>query len=140
MLWRHMFTSSLWITYVSKTCNWTCPRFISWKRCIMYDALQHYWIAITIEIFLNQRLTSILHVYVIYTTWAAVLYRQMQTRAEGESLHIRCNTDANVVYHSSSYKLTGEKGLEIDEVYAEKIKVKAFVNQKNSVLWYTDIN
>ena len=34
---------------------------------------------------------------------------------------------------SSSYKLTGEKGLEIDEVCAEKIKVKIFVNQQNSV-------
>ena len=42
-------------------------------------------------------------------------------------LYIRYNTDANVVYYlktSSSHKLTGEKGLEIDEVYAEKIKVK----------------
>ena len=34
---------------------------------------------------------------------------------------------------SSSYKLTGEKSLEIDEVYARKIKVKVFVNQQNSV-------
>ena len=34
---------------------------------------------------------------------------------------------------SSSYKLTGEKSLEIDEVYAEKIKGKVFVNQQNSV-------
>ena len=59
----------------------------------------------------------------------AVLYRQTQTRAEGESLYIQYNTDANVVYYlktSSSYKLTGEKNLEIDEVYAEKIKVKVF--------------
>ena len=34
---------------------------------------------------------------------------------------------------SSSYKLTGEKSLEIEEVYAEKIRVKVFVNQQNSV-------
>ena len=44
--------------------------------------------------------------------------------------------DANVVYYleiSSSYKLTGEKSSEIDEVYAEKIEVKVSVNQQNSV-------
>ena len=34
---------------------------------------------------------------------------------------------------SSSYEPTGEKSLEIDEVYAEKIKVKVYVNQKNCV-------
>ena len=46
------------------------------------------------------------------------------------------NTDANVVNglkNSSSYEPTGEKSLEIDEVYAEKIKVKVYVNQQNSV-------
>ena len=66
----------------------------------------------------------------------AVLYRQIQTRAEGESLYVRYNTDANVVNglkNSSSYEPTGEKSLEIDEVYAEKIKVKVYVNQQNSV-------
>ena len=55
-----------------------------------------------------------------------MLYRQIQTRAEGESLYVRYNTDANVVNglkNSSSYELTGEKSLEIDEVYAEKIKI-----------------
>ena len=39
--------------------------------------------------------------------------------AFGSSLYIRYNTDANVVYYlktSSSYKLTGEKSLEIDEI------------------------
>ena len=44
--------------------------------------------------------------------------------------------DANVVNglkNSSSYEPTGEKSLEIDEVYAEKIKVKVYVNQQNSV-------
>ena len=35
--------------------------------------------------------------------------------------------------NSSSYEPTGEKSLEIDEVYAEKIKVKVYVNQQNSV-------
>ena len=35
--------------------------------------------------------------------------------------------------NSSSYKPTGEKSLEIDEVYGEKIKVKVHVNQQNSV-------
>ena len=46
------------------------------------------------------------------------------------------NTAANVVNglkNSSSYEPTGEKSLEIDEVYAEKIKVKVYVNQQNSV-------
>ena len=47
----------------------------------------------------------------------------------------RYNTDANVVNglkNSSSYEPTGEKSLEIDEVYAKKIKVKVYVNQQNS--------
>ena len=35
--------------------------------------------------------------------------------------------------NSSSYEPTGEKSLEIDEVYAEKIKVKVYANQQNSV-------
>ena len=39
----------------------------------------------------------------------------------------------NGLKNSSSYELTGEKSLEIDEVYAEKIKVKVYVNQQNSV-------
>ena len=63
-----------------------------------------------------------------------MLYRQIQTRAEGESLFVRYNTDANVVNglkNSSSYEPTGEKSLEIDEVYAEKIKVKVYANQQN---------
>ena len=38
------------------------------------------------------------YIYVLFTTGAAdVLYQHMQTRAEGESLYIRYNTDANVV-------------------------------------------
>ena len=48
----------------------------------------------------------------------------------------RYNTDANVVNglkNSSSYEPTGGKSLEIDEVYADKIKVKVYVNQQNSV-------
>ena len=51
-------------------------------------------------------------------------------------LYVRYNTDANVVNgskNSSSYEPTGEKSLEIDEVYAEKIKVKVYANQQNSV-------
>ena len=67
----------------------------------------------------------------------------MQTRAEGGSLYVRYNTDANVVNglkNSSSSQLTGEKSLEIDEVYAEKIKVKVYANQQNSVSLYTDID
>ena len=62
-----------------------------------------------------------------------MLYRQIQTRAEGESLYVRYNTDANVVNglkNSSSYEPTGEKSLEIDEVYGEKIKVKVYVNHQ----------
>ena len=65
-----------------------------------------------------------------------MLYRQIQTRAEGERLYVRYNTDANVVNglkNLSSYEPTGEKSLEIDEVYAEKIKVKVYVNQQNTV-------
>ena len=34
---------------------------------------------------------------------------------------------------NSSYEPTGGKSLEIDEVHAEKIKVKVYVNQQNSV-------
>ena len=51
--------------------------------------------------------------------------------AEGESLYVLYNTDANVVnglQNSSSYEPTGEKSLEIDQAYAEKIKVKVYVN------------
>ena len=58
-------------------------------------------------------------------------------------LYVRYNTDANVVNglkNSSSYETTGEKSLEIDEVYAKKIKVKVYVNQQNSVSEYTDID
>ena len=65
-----------------------------------------------------------------------MLHRQIQTRAEGKSLYVRYNTDANVVNglkNSSSYESTGEKSLEIGEVYAKKIKVKVYVNQQNSV-------
>ena len=50
--------------------------------------------------------------------------------------YVQYNTDANVVNglkNSSSYEPTGKKSLEIDEVYAEKIKVKVYVNQQNSV-------
>ena len=39
----------------------------------------------------------------------------------------------NGLKNSSSYEPTGEKSLEIDGVYAEKIKVKVYVNQQNSV-------
>ena len=72
-----------------------------------------------------------------------MLYRQIQTRPEGESLYVRYNTDANVVNglkNSSSYEPPGEKSLEIDEVYAEKITVKVYANQQNSVSWSTDID
>ena len=65
-----------------------------------------------------------------------MLYRQIQTRAEGKSFYVRYNMDANVVNglkNSSSYEQTGEKSLGIDEVYAEKIKVKVSANQQNSV-------
>ena len=65
-----------------------------------------------------------------------MLYRQIQTRAEGESLYVRYNTDANVVngLKNSSYEPAGEKRLlEIDEVYAERIKVKVYANRQNSV-------
>ena len=54
----------------------------------------------------------------------------------------RHNTDANVVNglkNSSSYEVTGKKSFEIDEIYAEKIKVKVYANQQNSVS-YTDID
>ena len=57
-------------------------------------------------------------------------------RYKGESLYVRYNTAANAVNglkNSSSNEPTGEKSLEIDEVYAEKIKVKVYVNQQNSV-------
>ena len=55
--------------------------------------------------------------------------------ASAESLYVRYNTDSNVngLKNSSCYEPTWEKNLEIDEVYAEKIKVKVYVNQQNSV-------
>ena len=65
-----------------------------------------------------------------------MLYQQIQTRVKGESLYVRRNMDVNVVNglkNSSSYEPTGEKSLEIDRVYAKKIKVKVYVNQQNSV-------
>ena len=46
----------------------------------------------------------------------------------------------SILKNASSYEPTGEKSLEIDEVYAEKIKVKVYVNQQNSVSQYTDID
>ena len=52
-----------------------------------------------------------------------MLYRQIQHGREC------CKWPKN----TSSYELTGEKSLEIDEVYAEKIKVKVYANQQNSV-------
>ena len=60
----------------------------------------------------------------------------IQTRAEGESLYIRYNTDANVVNglkNDSSYEFIGEVILKINVVKAEKIKVKVYVNQHESV-------
>ena len=60
----------------------------------------------------------------------------IQTRAEGESLYIRYNTDANVVNNlknDSSYKFIGEVILKINVVQAEKIKFKVYVNQHESV-------
>ena len=58
------------------------------------------------------------------------------TNSSRRRVYVRYNTDANVVNglkNSSSYEPTGEKSLEIDEVYAEKIKTKVYVNQQNSV-------
>jgi hypothetical protein len=60
----------------------------------------------------------------------------IQTRAEGESLYIRYNTDVNVVNNlknDSSYKFIGEVILKINVVEAEKIKVKVYANQHESV-------
>ena len=60
----------------------------------------------------------------------------IQTRAEGESLYIRYNTDANVVNNlknDSSYEFIGEVIFKINVVQAEKIKVKVYVNQHESV-------
>ena len=58
------------------------------------------------------------------------------SRRRDTTLYVRYNTDANVVNglkNSSSYEPTGEKSFEIDEVYAEKIKVKVSANRQNSV-------
>ena len=55
----------------------------------------------------------------------------------GRYMYVQYNTDANVVNglkNSSSYEPTGKKSLDIDKVYAEKIKVEVYVNQQNSVL------
>ena len=67
----------------------------------------------------------------------------MSGRVVAADLYIRYNTAAHVVNglkNSSSYELTGEKSLEIDKVYAEKIKVKVYANQQNSVSWHTDMH
>jgi hypothetical protein len=59
-------------------------------------------------------LYGVLMLYVMFTTWAAVLYR-----AEGESLYIRYNTDANVVNNlknDSSYEFIGKVILKINVV------------------------
>ena len=55
------------------------------------------------------------------------------TRANFPKLHSK-------PYYYLFLKLTGENSFEIDEVYAEKIKVKVFVNQQNSISPYTDID
>ena len=57
------------------------------------------------------------------------LYRQIQTRAEGESLYVRYNTDANVV----NGHLMNRLAKKVQKVYAEKITVKVYANQQNSV-------
>ena len=60
----------------------------------------------------------------------------IQTRAEGESLYIRYNTDTNVVNvlkNDSSYEFIGEVIFKINVVLAEKIKVKVYVNQHESI-------
>ena len=65
----------------------------------------------------------------------------IQTRAEGESLYIRYNTDANVVNglkNDSSYEFIGEVILKINVVKAEKIKVKVYVNEGKSLSTYKD--
>ena len=54
-----------------------------------------------------------------------MLYRQIQTRAEGEVCLIQHGRECcKWLKNSSSYEPTSEKSLEINEVYAEKIKVK----------------
>ena len=46
---------------------------------------------------------------------------------------VSADTNSSRRRGSSSFEPTGEKSLEIDKVYAEKIKVKVYVNQQNSV-------
>ena len=59
-----------------------------------------------------------------------MLYRQIQTRAEGE---ISDTTRTRMLYIYYLLYVVYITYLEIDEVYAEKIKVKVLVNQQNSV-------
>ena len=46
----------------------------------------------------------------------------------------------NGLKNDSCYEVTGEKSSEIDEVYAEKTKVKVFVNQQNCISQCIDID
>ena len=60
-----------------------------------------------------------------------------KTRGAVGSIDADKTRSASILYalkNDASYELNGEKSLEIDEVYAEKIKIKIFVNQQNSVL------
>ena len=53
---------------------------------------------------------------------------------------IRPASILNGLRNDSSHKMTDEKGLDMGEVYAEKIKFKVFVNQQNSISQYKDID
>jgi hypothetical protein len=64
-------------------------------------------------------LTRLIVFEVLFTTWAAVLYRIYKLEPKARVCHIRYNTDANVVNdlkNDSSYEFIGEVILKINVV------------------------
>ena len=82
------------------------------------------------------------HVYSLSIKTAHMFFEIKSTvyNMSGRVVSADTNSSRNGLKTSSSYKPTGEKSLEIDEVYTEKIKVKVYVNQQNCVSQYTDID
>ena len=69
------------------------------------------------------------YLYVIYTTWAAVLYRQIQTPAKGESLYIRYNMDTNITVLkklTNNISLLAKKVKKLTKSMPRKSKLKLF--------------
>ena len=57
----------------------------------------------------------------------------IQTRAEGERLYVRYNTDANIVKYLWYEWMYSSKILEIGMILGEKIERNVYVNQQNFI-------